>query len=200
MKSLAQRSRTRRDMPKILNEHLPGRRLYTERARMLKWYCEWLHAELRGEPDEWCIEPSGELSIIDYKTKGSSAAGEFYPSYQTQMDVYALLAQKQPGFPPISGRAYLIYIYPSAAHDNLSMATEVVTLSVDAKAALSKFQMAVGMLRGGPLPPSLDCDYCIREARIMEMSRRASDLNLTEDFLRQAGSKAASSTMFDPDA
>jgi hypothetical protein len=75
----------------------------------------FLHTEtkilLTGSPDGVFVLPDGSYMIVDYKTaKFSGTQDELFPTYQTQLNAYAVIAEAC-GLKPVSKLA-LIYFEP----------------------------------------------------------------------------------------
>ncbi len=147
-------------LPSLWGSDLPGRRLYHELPKKISWMWEEQGVRFGGTPDEWVLESDGSLSVLDYKTRGFSNKLEIYPSYQLQMSSYALLAQMNEGFPPLSGRAYLVFFAPDLRELELAWHIEVAELQVDPEAALEAVRRAAEIIRG-PMPAAADdCKVC----------------------------------------
>jgi len=173
-------------LPYLLQQDLPGRKLFSEKPRRLKWYCDEINATFLGDPDEWLLEPDGRLSFLDWKTR-SSVPDKPHPAVERQLNAYSFLAEKVGGFPRLSGKAYLTYLCPAVEESKLAFSWATTTHRINTDDMMTKFTHAVEVIRGGPPPASIECTTCIREAKIINMSRHQhADLKLTDDFIREA--------------
>lgn len=186
-KEATQHRSTDRSLPGYFADALPGRKLYERKPSRLSWTCPRLNATLQGIPDDWVVESDGSFSIVDYKSKGSEPVGDPYPSYIRQLSMYSLLAEKIGGFPPLSGKGYLCYVHlGDEAVSGMDFRGTVKEIKIDTKSAYLKFKSAVELLRGDPPPASIECEYCLREARIIDVSAGANRIALSDDFIKAA--------------
>jgi len=134
----------------------------------LIYYDPNLEATLAGALDD-CLVDGGYFIPIDYKTRGAApkeGASEEY--YQTQMDTYVFLLQKN-GY-KTSEFAYLVYYYPDKFVDGhlVRFSVEVVKIETDGQRAYKIFSDAVSCLKG-PIPKShTECSFCAWYSDILE--------------------------------
>jgi CRISPR/Cas system-associated exonuclease Cas4 (RecB family) len=117
-------------------------------------------AVLFGALDDCLTE--GEYYIpLDYKTRGSAPKeGDSELYYQTQLDAYALLLEKN-GY-KTKNYAYLIYYYPEEVKENglVKFNIKLVKVNTDLKRAKKTFEDAIDFLKG-PIPEKhSECEYC----------------------------------------
>ena len=127
----------------------------------------------KGAVDDALISPSGALTILDAKTRGSAPKpGDSERYYGNQMDAYGLLFQSN-GY-PITGKGHLAYYWPNMAHEYIGQAvagmvvpihfvfhTEVVNLEIKPERTLELIDRIVAALAQDMAPASAtDCEYC----------------------------------------
>ena len=165
LKDLSNLYRLKGKPPELWGRELPGRRLYHEPPKKLSWRWDEERVHVTGEPDEWVTEPDGTLSVLDFKTRGYPKK-EIYPGYRLQADFYGFLAERVGGFPPLSGRGYLVYFYPELQNNTAAWHVEIEELDINPKRARDFIKRILPILRG-PMPPSTPgcetCDYLERE-------------------------------------
>jgi hypothetical protein len=160
LKRLSDHYRLSGKLPPLWGNLLPGRRLFGEAPRKLKWACEELQLNVNGEPDELLLEEDGTLAIADFKTKGFPVK-EIYESYKMQMCFYALLAQKNRDYPKVSKTAYLICFNPDLVGIDVGFNVEVVPVDARPARALEFLRECEPYLRGSSVPPSSpECELC----------------------------------------
>ena len=127
-----------------------------------------LEATLTGALDD-CLMDDGYFIPLDYKTRGAApkeGASEQY--YQTQLDTYVLLLQKN-GY-QTREFAYLVYYYPDkiTASHSVKFNVDVVRIETDGQRAYKIFSDAVQCLKG-PIPQShTDCGFCAWYSDLLE--------------------------------
>lgn len=167
LKDLSNLHRLKGKPPELWGRHLPGRRLYREPPKKLSWKWEELSINVEGEPDEWVTESDGTLSVVDFKTRGFPLK-EVYPSYKLQADFYGLLSERVGGFPPLSGRGYLVYLYPEVLDATCAWHVEVEELDVNPKRAREFIKRIVPIIRG-PIPKAAaNCEICSYLTRVCD--------------------------------
>jgi len=122
----------------------------------------WKDAEgnvLRGAVDD-LLEKNGKLIILDYKTRGFPLKEDASSYYQDQLDIYSFLLVKN-GY-AVEDYAYLLYYYPSKAHENgdLDFTKELVKMNVDAGNAEKILSKALRVLKGEMPASSETCGWC----------------------------------------
>lgn len=121
--------------------------------------------ELRGKLDDLLIGNDGKFSPLDQKSKGSRPkdAGAVY--YRHQLDIYALLLERNGK--PTSGTGYLWYWWPTDYINDEGFAgmgfdSEIFALDTDVKRALALVDEGMRIL-GGPCPAPVEnepCQWC----------------------------------------
>lgn len=160
LKRLSDMYRLDGKLPPLWGSVLPGRRLYHEAPRRLKWQCEDLLLNVTGEPDELVLEKNGELAIVDFKSKASPHR-EIYESYRMQLNFYGLLARKIPDYPKISKTGYLIFFSPEVQGTNLGWHVEIEQLDIRPAVALEFLKKCEPYLRSSATPPAAPgCEAC----------------------------------------
>lgn len=160
LKRLSGHYRMSGKLPPLWGGLLPGRRLFGEAPRKLKWACDELRLNVNGEPDELLLEKDGSLAIADFKTKGFPHK-DIYPSYRMQMNFYALLAQKNRDYPKVSKTAYLIFFNPDFLGKDVGFNVEVEPVDARPSVALEFLRECEPYLRSSAVPPSSpDCEAC----------------------------------------
>lgn len=117
---------------------------------------------LVGKLDECLVTNNGTYTPVDHKTASSDPnERELIPAYQTQLDTYALLLEKNGH--PSSGIGHLIYFYPNHGkelHRGFPMQVTVKTLKTNPQSALTELLKAIKILEGKMPRPSEDCPFC----------------------------------------
>lgn len=117
---------------------------------------------LMGKLDECLVTAEGKYTPIDHKTSsGDPNTRPMIPAYQTQLDTYALLLDKNNR--PSSGIGHLLYFYPAQAddlHNRFPMDITLKTLKTTPANAMKKFKQAMKVL-DAPMPQSSpECPFC----------------------------------------
>lgn len=146
-------------LPALWGHLLPGRSLYREPPKAMTLKLEREKLELKGIPDEWILEKDKKLSVLDFKTRGSPSV-ELYPSYQSQLDIYSFLADELDGYPPISGRGYILSFVPQVKDLDLDWQVDLVELKARPAAGLEFIRKANEVIRGKLPPAAADCRIC----------------------------------------
>lgn len=125
-------------------------------------------ATLFGALDD-CLFVEGRYAPLDYKTKGSAPRdgdGERY--YQTQLDVYTLLLQKN--HYKVADVGYLIYFFPRTVHERGMVQFEVHPVKINTKPERAEriFFAAVDCLKGTLPKHHSSCEYCVWNRDRME--------------------------------
>ncbi len=109
-----------------------------------------------------CLEVPGQgFAPVDHKTRGTKAE-RVHPSYEVQLDIYALMLQGNGR--PLLGNGYLVYYIPGEQWDpatGLQFIVDVQKVAVAPRRALALVQEAKRVLDLSQMPdPSERCDYC----------------------------------------
>lgn len=114
---------------------------------------------LRGGVDDLLELPSGEITVLDYKTR--SSAPEAVPAYyRRQLALYSLILAA--GDYDVADHGYLLYYHPDGVGDEgaATFATAVERVPVDTGRAERTVVDAVETLNGPRPAPDDDCAYC----------------------------------------
>lgn len=125
----------------------------------LRYYDKEINAELGGALDE-CFTLGEHYIPVDYKTRGFALKSDSLSYYQTQLDCYAMLLEKN-GFKHLSF-GYLIYYIPKKIEDNgmVKFSVELKKIDTDSKRAYQIFKNAVELLRGKEPKLNNQCEFC----------------------------------------
>ncbi len=157
----------RGSMPPELIGALPGR-LFSDIESLAKWR-HWRTGltvvdsrkdfKLIGAIDD-CLEDGALLTVLDYKTKGSEPKTDGSEYYQTQLDCYDLMLQRNGHH--TSGEAVLLYVWPTEVQNCtlFEFDFKVCKIPTSAKRAEEIIDKAIATLVGKRPPPSPTCEYC----------------------------------------
>jgi CRISPR/Cas system-associated exonuclease Cas4 (RecB family) len=118
---------------------------------------------LKGAIDELLINNNDEYVVFDFKTRGFPLKEDTHEHYQDQLDLYALLLEKN-GMTP-ANYGYLFFLYPTEFDQGkATFKSEVVEMKVHWKNGLAVLGKVKEIL-DGPLPKAhTDCQYCLYRA------------------------------------
>ena len=115
--------RRRGEMPPEIDGKVEGR-LFDDEQRLRQWrefnfgrggisaqIAEY-DMTLNGAIDDLLVSPDGEFVPFDFKTRGYPVKEDTHEHYRTQLDLYALLFEKN-NLPPAS-YGYLLFFWPQA--------------------------------------------------------------------------------------
>ncbi|MBI2639947.1 MAG: PD-(D/E)XK nuclease family protein [Candidatus Sungbacteria bacterium] len=142
--------------------------LYTDRAFLDVWRNNWkgisyvfteLDLTLKGAIDDLLINEKGEFVPIDFKTRGYPLKEDTAAHYQTQLDLYALLFEKN-GY-PVAGYGYLLFFWPKEyAQSSADFVTELVKLKLSPQNGLGILEEVVRIVRDGEPKAHSECEFC----------------------------------------
>ncbi len=122
-------------------------------------------AVLRGAVDDLLNTRSGDIIVMDYKTRGyppkeDSGAPHYY---ERQINLYNLMLRSN-GY-QTADFGLVLYYYPDRLLENGDVVfhNELRRVPVDLRKARSTFENAVDTLQGGEPRPGDDCDFCAWE-------------------------------------
>jgi RecB family exonuclease len=156
-------------------------RLFPDQATLERWR-NWRSglqydipgrdAVLSGALDDLLVGPTGELSVLDYKTRGYPPKEEVPSYYEDQMNLYSLLLAGNGH--PVSDTAYLVYYYPNGfeGEGEILFASEVQRIAVDENEASSLVGDALDVLQEEIPGTSESCEYCEWAGKIQEALSR----------------------------
>lgn len=119
---------------------------------------------LYGKLDDCLVTNEGLYTPIDHKTTSANPRERdvIYPSHQTQLDIYALLLEKNNK--KTTGIGHLIFYYPNHSdnlHQGCKIDVVVKTLKTNPKKALEIIKKSIEVIEfKKPPPPALDCPFC----------------------------------------
>ncbi len=164
--------RAKGGLPPMVENKVNGKLQYPFQERYFYHYND--DYGLWGRLDECLISDEGTYTPVDHKTASSDPnTKEMIPAYQTQLDIYALLLEKN--HRPSSGIGHLIYFYPAEGkklHDGFPMQVTVKTLKTNTQQALTELLKAIKILEA-PMPkPSKDCPFCTWHKEINKIAKK----------------------------
>lgn len=124
--------------------------------------------KITGKLDECLVLNDGIYIPLDHKTRSSLPNNVGYSQnyYQTQMDTYTLLLQKN-GY-TTRNQAYIVYYSPARGelHKGVPFEVEVHSIPTSPDKALLLYQSAKSCLEGELPPSSTDCEFCIWQREV----------------------------------
>jgi CRISPR/Cas system-associated exonuclease Cas4 (RecB family) len=115
---------------------------------------------LSGAIDELLITPDGSFIILDFKTRGYPTKEDTHAHYQHQLDLYALLLEKNNM--KVYPKGYLLFFWPEKYSDNIAnFKTELVELELSAARAHEILQRTVEIINGKKPLAHSNCEFCI---------------------------------------
>lgn len=114
---------------------------------------------LKGLIDDLLVSPDGKYIPFDFKSRGYPIKEDTHTLYQNQLDLYALLFEKN-NLPP-ADFGYLLFFYPTSyAEGTAKFETELVKMEVSPKRGYEVLKKVHEIITG-PAPAShTDCKYC----------------------------------------
>ncbi|MFA5134641.1 MAG: PD-(D/E)XK nuclease family protein [Patescibacteria group bacterium] len=117
---------------------------------------------LMGKLDDCLVAPDGKRTPVDHKTTSSDPNQKaLIPAYQTQLDTYAFLLEKNRK--PTTGIGHLLFLYPEEGkelHNGFPMQVTITTLKTNPQRALTEFLQAINILEGKMPSSSKECPFC----------------------------------------
>lgn len=115
--------------------------------------------KVSGAVDELLVAPGGKIIPFDFKTRGYPTKEDTHEHYRHQLDLYALLFQKNGMEPAEYG--YLLFFWPVSYEMGMaSFETELIKMEVSTSRGLSVLKRAYEIIRG-PIPKAHQkCEYC----------------------------------------
>jgi hypothetical protein len=115
---------------------------------------------LSGAIDDLLISPEGRYVPFDFKTRGYPIREDTHEHYRSQLDLYALLFEKN-GLKAAS-YGYLLFFWPlSYALGAAHFKTEIVKMDVSPSRGISLLAKVHGIATG-PIPQAHGaCEYCM---------------------------------------
>lgn len=115
--------------------------------------------KVNGAIDELLVAPNGKMIPFDFKTRGYPTKEDTHEHYRHQLDLYALLFQKNGMEPAEYG--YLLFFWPVSYEMGMaSFRTELIKMDVSPSRGLSLLKKAYDIITG-PMPEAhQSCEYC----------------------------------------
>lgn len=159
--------RVRKELPPELH-NLEGVTLFEDRGLLDGWrnnrrglLTEFpdIKVVLNGAIDELLINKNGEFIVLDFKTRGWPLKEDTHTHYQTQLDLYALLFEKN-GY-KVSKDGYLLFFWPKAyGGHNAEFQTELVRLPLSSVDGLGVLQRLRELVDGKEPESHEECEFC----------------------------------------
>ena len=161
------------ELPPMIADKVEGKLQYPFKETYFYNYNE--KYGLLGKLDECLVTKNNKHTPVDHKTASSDPnTREMIPAYQTQLDTYALLLEKNGH--KTTGIGHLIYFYPDHSknlHNGFPMQITIKTLKTNPKSALTEFLKAMKILEGRMPRPSRDCPFCAWHKEMRKHARKA---------------------------
>ncbi len=114
---------------------------------------------LNGAIDELLVAPDGRFIPFDFKTRGYPTKEDTHEHYRHQLDLYALLFQKN-GMEP-AGHGYLLFFWPeSYSLGTANFKNELVKMDVSPSRGLSVLAKVHEIVSGKMPPAHKMCEFC----------------------------------------
>ncbi len=114
---------------------------------------------LRGAIDELLVTPDGSFIILDFKTRGYPIKEDTHEHYQHQLDLYALLFEKNNL--KVSPKGYLLFFYPEKYNKGVAnFKTELVEMELSTSHARDILKRVQEIISGEKPAAHSDCEYC----------------------------------------
>lgn len=114
---------------------------------------------LSGAIDDLVIAPDGRFAPFDFKTRGYPTKEDTHEHYRHQLDLYALLFEKN-NMPP-ADYGYLLFFWPqSYSFGMANFKTDLVKMDVSPSRGMSVLKKVHDIVTG-PVPKAHSaCEYC----------------------------------------
>ena len=114
---------------------------------------------LKGTIDDLLVAPDGRYSPFDFKSRGYAIKENTHEHYQHQIDLYALLFEKN-NLPP-ADYGYLLFFYPTSYTEGTAeFETELVKMDVSPKRGYEILKKVHQIITGLAPRSHTDCKYC----------------------------------------
>ncbi len=115
---------------------------------------------LKGSIDDLLVSPDGKYVPFDFKSRGYPPKENTHEHYYTQLNLYALLFEKQ-GL-PTADYGYLLFFYPlSYFRGVVNFETELVKMEVSHEKGYEQMKKAYEIISGEEPESHEDCQYCL---------------------------------------
>ncbi len=114
---------------------------------------------IAGAIDDLLVAPDGKFIPFDFKTRGYPTKEDTHEHYRYQLDLYALLFQKNGREPADYG--YLLFFWPQSYEMGIAnFKTQLIKMDVSPSRGMSVLKKAYDIITG-PAPASHEaCEYC----------------------------------------
>ncbi len=118
-----------------------------------------MHLVLKGAIDELIVNPKSEFVVLDFKTRGYPPKEDTSAHYQTQLDLYALLFDKNDY--PIASYGYLLFFWPKKyGGHSADFNTELVNMEISPERGIDTLKEVVRIVKGRQPAAHSDCEFC----------------------------------------
>lgn len=120
---------------------------------------------LSGAIDDLLIAPDGKYVPLDFKTRGYPTKEDTHEHYQSQLDLYTLLFEKN-NLPPAEF-GYLLFFWPKVYENGkTNFGTELVEMKVSPQNGREILKKVQEIIKGSKPKAHENCEYCLyRESR-----------------------------------
>lgn len=114
---------------------------------------------LKGLIDDLLVSPENKYIPFDFKTRGYAVKEDTHLHYQHQLDLYALLFEKN-DLPP-ADYGYLLFFYPSEYDSGTArFSTELIKMDVNPKRGYEILKKVNQIIKGDIPAAHSECNYC----------------------------------------
>ena len=114
---------------------------------------------LKGLIDDLLVSPEGKYIPFDFKTRGYPIKEDTHKYYKNQLDLYALLFEKN-NLPP-ADFGYLLFFYPTDYQDGLTkFLPELVKMDVSFQRGYELLKRVHQIIAGKEPLANSQCKYC----------------------------------------
>ncbi len=162
--------RGKEELPPEIAGRITGK-LYTDLKQLHQWRefnfgrggirAEFpeMNMMVSGAIDELMIAPDGKFIPFDFKTRGYPTKEDTHEHYRHQLDLYALLFEKNGHQPAEHG--YLLFFWPETyGLGQASFKTNLVKMDVSPSRGYGVLQKAHQIITGPQPDVHADCEYC----------------------------------------
>lgn len=112
-----------------------------------------------GAIDDLLVAPDGKFILFDFKTRGYPTKEDTHEHYRHQLDLYALLFEKN-GY-GVADHGYLLFFWPeSYSMGTANFRTELIKMDLSPSRGLSVLKKAYEIVTGPKPQTHKDCEYC----------------------------------------
>lgn len=164
--------RGKEELPPEIAGKVEGAKLFADLERLKPWResdfgrgglkAEFpdLDVRLQGAIDELLVAADGRYIAFDFKTRGYETKEDTHEHYQHQLDLYALLFERNNLPPSLTG--YLLFFWPKQyVHGAAEFETELVRMSVDPARGIEILRQVHEIATGQKPASHSACKYCL---------------------------------------